>query len=49
MYKKLDPSDKVNYRPVSDLPLLTKVFEKIIHGQLHEYLENFLSELLCGF
>ena len=49
MFKKLDPSDKANYRPVSVLPLLSKVFEKIIYDQLYEYLENFLSELLCGF
>ena len=38
-----------NYRPVSVLPLLSKLFEKIIYDQLHDYLENFLSELLCGF
>ena len=44
-----DPSDKANYRPVSVLPLLSKVFEKIIYDQLYEYLENILSELLCGF
>ena len=25
------------------------MFEKIIYDQLCEYLENFLSELLCGF
>ena len=49
VYKKLDPSDKANYRPVSALPLLSKVFEKNIYDQLYEYLENFLSELLCGF
>ena len=49
MYKKLDPSDKANYRPVSVLPLFSKVFEKIIYDQLDEYLENFLSKLLCGF
>ena len=47
-FKKLDPSDKANYRPVCVLPLLSKVFEKIIYDQLHEYLEKFLSELLCG-
>ena len=35
-YKKLDPSDKANYRPVSLLPLLSKVFEKIIYDQLYE-------------
>ena len=46
VYKKLDPSDKANYRPGSVLPLLSKVFEKIVYDQLYEYLENFLSELL---
>ena len=49
VYKKLDPSDKASYRPVSLLPLLSKVFEKIIHDQLYEYLENLLSKILCGF
>ena len=49
VYKKLDPSGKANYRPVSVLPLLLKVFEKIIYDQFYEHLENFLSELLCGF
>ena len=48
VYKKREPSDKANYRPVSVLPLLSKVFEKIIYDQLYEYLENFLSEFLCG-
>ena len=49
VYKKLDPSNKANYRPVIILPLLSKVFEKIVYDQLYEYLENFLGELLCGF
>ena len=34
-YKKLAPSDKANYRPVSVLTLLTKLFEKIIYDQLY--------------
>ena len=49
VYKKLDTSDKANYRPVNVLPLVSKVFENIIYDQLYEYLENFLSELLRGF
>ena len=49
VYKKLHPSDKTNYRPVSVLPLLSKVFEKIIYDQLYEYLEQFLSELLMNY
>ena len=31
VYKKLDPSDKTNYRSVSVLPLLSKVFGKVIY------------------
>ena len=30
VHKKKDPTDKCNYRPVSILPLLSKVFEKIM-------------------
>ena len=32
VYKKDDPTDKVNYRPVSVLPLLSKIFEKVIYN-----------------
>ena len=34
VFKKLDPTDKSNFRPVSLLPLLSKVFEKIMYDQL---------------
>ena len=34
VFKKLDPIDKTNFRSVSVLPLLSKVFEKIIYDQL---------------
>ena len=49
VFKKLDPSDKANYRPVSILPLVSKVFEKIMYDQLYEYIVHFLNQLLCGF
>ena len=45
VFKKLDP----NFRPVSVLPLLSKVFEKIMYDQLYEYAETFLNKLLRGF
>ena len=48
-FKKLDPTDKTNFRPVSFLPLLSKVFEKIMYDQLYEYAETFLNKLLYGF
>ena len=49
VFKKLDPTDKTNFRPVIVLPLLSKVFEKIMYDQLYEYAEAFLNKLLCGF
>ena len=39
--KKDDLLDKENYRPVSILPLLSKVFEKLIYKQLSNYIEFF--------
>ena len=49
VFKKLDPSDKANYRLVSILPLVSKLFEKIMYDQLYEYIVHFLNQPLCGF
>ena len=37
------------YRPVSVLPVLSKVFERIMHKQISEYINQFLSSYLCGY
>lgn len=39
-YKSLNWSDKVSYRPVNISTLVWKVFEKVMHDQLYEYIEN---------
>ena len=49
IFKKDDPLDKSNYRPVSILPLISKVYERLIYNQLSEYTESFLNHILCGF
>ena len=49
VFKKEDPLDKSNHRSVSILPLLSKVYERVIYNQLSEYSNNFLNEVLCGF
>ena len=49
IHKKDDPTDKVNYCPVSVLPLLSKIFERVFYHQLGEYMDLFLNKLLCGF
>ena len=41
--KMLDVDDVCSYRPVSNLPFLSKVIEKCVHIQIDMYLcENFL-------
>ena len=49
IFKKDDILDKENYGQVSILPLLSKVFEKLIYKLLSNYTESFLSSILCGF
>ena len=46
---KGDSNDKSNYRPISCLPPLAKVFEKLIFKQLSSYFENMFSPILSGF
>ena len=46
---KLDPLKKGNYRPVSLLPHVSKVFERIIYKQINTYMEDKLSKCLSGF
>ena len=36
----LDPEIWINYRPVANLPLISKIIEKAIATQIHEHLKN---------
>ena len=49
VFKKNDRTDKSNYRPVSILPNLSKVFERCIYKQLSAYFDGILSKQQCGF
>ena len=49
VFKKGDRLDKCNYRPVSILPSLSKVFERIMFSQIDSYMNPKLSMYLCGF
>ena len=51
IYKKGDKTDPANYRPISSLPILSKVFETIMKNQLLAYMENncLLSERQFGY
>ena len=41
VHKKDETTNKENYRPVSELPLISKIFERIIYHQLSKYLEKY--------
>ena len=47
--KKNDRTDKSNYRPISILPNLSKVFERCIYKQLSTYFGAILSKQQCEF
>ena len=49
LYKKSDPEDKTNYRPISVLPSRSKVYEKRLYKQLNSFSETKLSPHLCEF
>ena len=48
-YKKLDPLKKENYRPVSLLPHVSKVFKRMIYKQIMSYVTNLFSDYITGF
>ena len=46
IFKKEDPSLFSNYRPISLLPSISKIFERILHDQIYNFLEN--NNILYG-
>ena len=49
VFKKGGRNKKENYSPVSILPIISKMFEKILSNQLYIYFENVFSKFQCGF
>ena len=49
IHKKLETVYKENYRGVNVLPIVSKVFERIMDKQVAEYIEKYLSVWLCGY
>ena len=49
LFKKAVPFEKVNYRPVSLLSHVSKVYERIIFNQIGTYFELYFSSFLTGF
>ena len=49
LHKKLETINKENYRPVSLLPVVSKIFERLMLKQMKPFIESFLSKWLCGY
>ena len=48
-FKKDDKTDKSNFRPISILSPISKIFERLLCNQLMSFLENKLSKFLCAY
>ena len=48
-FKKSNQNQKDNYRPISILPIISKIFEKLICRQLSNHFDNIFSKFQCGF
>ena len=49
VHKKMERINKDNYRPVSILPPVSKIFERNMFDQTSSYIDKYLSPFLCGF
>ena len=49
VFKKKSRIDKENYRPVSILRVISKIFERLIFKQLIMFFEPVFSKYQCGF
>ena len=50
-FKGGKPDDRSNYRPISVLPVVSRLFEKLIYDQLYQYLDKhkYLASNQSGF
>ena len=51
LHKSKDPTSPNNYRPITILPILSKILEHIVHQQVYEYLQqnNMIASEQFGF
>ena len=48
-HKGVDATLVKNYRPISVLPAVSKLIERIMQKQFFPYFEEYLSPFLCGY
>ena len=49
IHKKDDKTDKENYRPISTLPNLRKIYERLMYNQIYPYFHTKRSKFQSGF
>ena len=49
IHKKGEKTNKENYKPISILPTISKIFERLIYLQINAYMDSKLSIYQCGF
>ena len=49
LVKKDDNLSRDNYRPITVLTVISKIYESLINNQLTEYFVTILNKLLCAF
>ena len=49
IHKEKETTAKKNYRPVSVLPILSKVYERNMYESIFSYIDKFLSPYLFGY
>ena len=49
LYKKEDQLNKVNYRSVSLLTVISKIYESVMFDQFSDYFDPVFEDLLCAF
>ena len=49
IHKKNDKTDKENYHPISILPNLSKLYERLMYNQIYPYFQSIFSKFQCGF
>ena len=49
VYKKGERTNMENYRPISNLPTASKIYEREMYRQIYTYIDEYLSPYLSGF
>ena len=49
LYKSVDATNKKNYRPISILPAISKVFEKLLQKQVAGFIDERLYKYMFGY